>query len=210
MSKLPRLMLRKINEFFLIILSLLFLTACGYRMERGEKVSISVPYVIGDHEGALTEALARAISRTANFQYAKDDGDWILQAKITKVNNDRIGYRYDRDDESGKRRDNIVGVENRKEILVEVSVVDAATDRLIAGPQVIKAYADYDYVDPNSLRDLSFIDPATGTRVTSIAFSLGQLDSVGSAGEDAIYPVYRILAQKIVDGLIAAGEQDGD
>lgn len=179
-------------------------------MERGEKISISVPYVIGDNEGALTEALARAISRTANFEYRKDDGDWILNAKILRTNNDRIGYRYDRDDESGKLRKNIIGTENRKEITVEVSVIDAITEKLIAGPQVIKADAQYDYVDPNSLQDLSFIDPDTGRRVTSIAFSLGQLDSVGTAGEDAIYPIYKILAQKIVDGLIAAGDTEDE
>ena len=92
-------------------------------MERGEKISISVPYVVGDYEGALTEALARAISRTANFEYSKDDGDWILNAKIIKTNNDRIGYRYDRDPKSGDLRKNIIGTENRKEISVEVSVL---------------------------------------------------------------------------------------
>jgi hypothetical protein len=194
----------------LSLFGLLLLAGCGYRIERGEKIAISVPYVIGDYEGKLTEALARAVSRTSNFDYSKDDGDWILKAKILKTSNDRIGYRYDRDDRSGKLRSNIVGTENRKEIIVEVSVIDASTSRLIAGPQIIKADAQYDYVDPNSLRDLSFIDPTTGRRATSIAFSLGQLDSVGAAGEDAIYPIYRVLAQKIVDGLIAAGEDHGD
>lgn len=178
-------------------------------MERGDKIAISVPYVINDYEGALTEALARAISRTANFRFTKEEGDWIINAKIIRTNNDRIGYRYDRDDESGKLRKNIIGTENRKEISVEVSVTDSTTGKLIAGPQIIKADAMYDYVDPNSLRDLSFIDPDNGKRRTSIAFSLGQLDSVGTAGEDAIYPIYRLLAQKIVDGLIAAGDDDG-
>ncbi|MBS0630099.1 MAG: hypothetical protein JSS30_07765 [Verrucomicrobia bacterium] len=197
-----------IAQFF-GFLCLVLLTACGYHLERGEKIAISVPYVINDFEGALTEELARAISRTANFKYSKDDGDWILKAKILRTNNDRIGFRYDRDDRSGKRRDNIIGTENRKEITVEVCVIDATTDKMIAGPQVIKADAMYDYVDPNSLRDLSFIDPDTGRRVTSISFSLGQLDSVGTAGEDATYPVFRLLAQKIVDGLIASGE-DGE
>lgn len=76
----------------------------------------------------------------------------------------------------------------------------------VIGPQTIKAFADYDYVDSNSLQDLSFIDPSTGTRVTSIAFSLGQLDSVGSAGEDALHPIYRQLAQKIVEGMVASGD----
>ena len=109
---------------YLLIFCLLLLAACGYRIERGEKVAISVPYVVNDYEGALTEELARAISRTANFHYTKDHGDWILNAKILKTYNDRIGYRYDRGDKSGKRRSNIVGTENRKEIMVEVSVID--------------------------------------------------------------------------------------
>lgn len=187
----------------------LTLVGCGYHMERGDKIAISVPYVINDYEGALTEALARAISRTANFRFTKDDGDWIINAKVIRTNNDRIGYRYDRKDKSGEKRKNIIGTENRKEISVEVSVTDSATGKLIAGPQIIKADAMYDYVDPNSLQDLSFIDPDNGRRLTSIAFSLGQLDSVGTAGEDAAFPIYRLLAQKIVDGLIAAGDEDG-
>jgi len=194
--------------FPLSLFILLGLAGCGYQTERGEKIAISVPYVVNDYEGALTEALARAISRTANFNYTQDEGDWILKAKVLRTNNDRIGYRYDRDDKSGKLRDNIIGTENRKEMSVEVSVISAATGKLIAGPQIIKADAEYDYVDPNSLQDLSFIDPATGRRATSIAFSLGQLDSVGTAGEDATYPIFKKLAQKIVDGLIASGDGD--
>jgi len=192
----------------LIIFCLLALSACGYRFDGGEKIAVSVPYVIGDHEGELTDSLIWALSRTANFRYAENGGDWILKAKVIDTNNDRIRYRYDRDDKSGKLRDNVIGIENRKDITVEVRVVNATTGKLILGPQKIKADADYDYVDPNSLRDLSFIDPTTGSRLTSIAFSLGQLDSVGAAGEDAIYPIYQTLAQKIVDGMLASGGGD--
>ncbi len=189
----------------LSILSLVFLSACGYHFDGGEKIAVSVPYVVGDHEGELTDALVRAISQTANFRYSKGEGDWILKAKIVRTSNDRIGYRYDRDDKSGDLRKNIMGTENRKAISVEVSVVNATTGKLVVGPQTVQADAEYDYADSNSLRDLSFIDPVTGDRTTSITFSLGQLDTVGGAGEDAIYPVYRALAQKIIDGLIASG-----
>ena len=73
---------------------------------------------------------------------------------------------------------------------------------------MIKADATYDYFDQNSLRDLTFID-LQGDVQTSVAFSLGQLDSVGTAGEDAIYPIYRILAQKIVEGIIGTGGGGG-
>ncbi len=194
----------------LFFCTLLFLSACGYHFDNHEKIAICVPYVVGDYEGELTDALARAISRTPNFRYASGEGDWILKAKITQVENQRIGFRYDLDPKNGKLRDNIIGTENRKEIFVEFSVISAATGKLVVGPQTIRGQADYDYVDPNSLQDVSFIDPATGTRVTSIAFSLGQLDSVGTAGEDAIYPIYDRLAQTIVDGVLATGGPDGE
>lgn len=186
---------------------ILFLSSCGYRFDGGEQITVSVPYVVGDQEGQLTDALIYALSNSPNFRFTKGEGKWIVKAKIKESINDRIGYQYDRDPKSGKLRDNVIGIENRRAITVEVSVVDCCGNSVI-GPQTIKAFADYDYVDSNSLQDLSFIDPTTGTRVTSIAFSLGQLDSVGSAGEDALNPIYRELAQKIVDGMIASGNWD--
>jgi len=188
-----------------LLLLLCLFSSCGYYFEGREKIAISVPYVQGDFEGELTDALVGAVSRSSQFRFAHGEGDWILSAKILDHSHNRIGFRYDRDDKSGKRRKNLRGTENRGTITVEVSVVNATTGKLILGPQVIESSADYDYVDQNSLLDLSFID-AAGDRQTSIAFSLGQLDSVAAAGEDALYPTYDQLAQRIIDGLIAAGD----
>lgn len=188
----------------------LLLAACGYRVDGLDPITVCVPYVLGDHEGELTDALAFALARTANYRYVEDGGEWTLNAKIVGDRNDRIGYRYDRDPKSGKLRDNVIGIENRKNITVEVKVVKNSTGELVLGPQKIKASVDYDYDDPNSLIDLSFVNPESSSRVTSIDFSLGQLDSVAAAGEDAIYPIYRLLAQRIVDGMIAAGDFDVD
>ena len=42
-----------------------------------EKVSIAVPYVEGDFEGELTDALISALSRTSQFRFAHSNGDWI-------------------------------------------------------------------------------------------------------------------------------------
>ncbi|NGX26739.1 MAG: hypothetical protein K940chlam6_00664 [Chlamydiae bacterium] len=194
----------------LLFACLLALSACGYHFDGGDPITVSVPYVIGDFEGELTGALAIALSQAAAFRYTNGQGDWTLKAKILEATNDRIGYRYDRNPVSGKLRDNVMGIENRKTISVEISIVDSITGKQILGPQIVKAGADYDYVDSNSLQDLSFIDPATGARTTSIAFSLGQLDSVGSAGENAIYPIYDRLAQRIVDGMVASGGWDDE
>lgn len=189
---------------------LLILSACGYRVEGIDPITVTVPYVLGDHEGELTDALAFALSKTANYRYVKEGGDWTLTAKIVGDRNDRIGYRYDRDPKSGKLRDNVIGIENRKDITVEVKVVKTSTGDLILGPQKIKASSSYDYEDPNTLFDLETIDPASGIRQPTIDFSLGQLDSVAAAGEDVIDPIYRLLAQRIIDGMIAAGDFDVD
>lgn len=193
--------------FVLFLAPLFFLTGCGYRSEGGEPISVSIPYVIGDYEGELTDALVWAFSRTSQFRYTQGEGDWRLEAKVLDTVNDRIGYRYDRDDKSGKLRSNVIGTENRRTVSLQVSVINATTGCLVWGPHILKADGTYDYVDTNSLQDLSFVNQE-GIRQTSIAFSLGQLDSVGAAGEEAIYPIYRKLAQKIVDGLMAAGEDE--
>ena len=188
-----------------IYLGCLLFSSCGYHFDGGEKIAISVPYVIGDEEGRLTDALASALAKTATFQYVKGGGDWTLLVVVKDTDHDRIGYRYDRDDKSGKLRDNVIGIENRETITIEVTVQNAKTGDIIIGPQILKGRADYDYVDEHSLQDLAFID-RDGEQETSIAFSLGQLDSVAAAGQDASDPVYRELAQRIVDGLIASGD----
>lgn len=192
----------------LLFLFFTTLAGCHYHLENGERIAISVPYVTGDFEGELTDALIWAISRAPQFHYTHGEGDWTLKVKILGEDNDRIGYKYDRDKKSGELKNNLIGIENRKTITVEVTLVSNATGCNLIGPQVVKADATYDYFDQNSLKDLTFID-LEGTTQTSVAFSLGQLDSVGAAGEDATYPIYRILAQKIVEGIIGTGGGSG-
>jgi len=193
------------HRLVLLFIITLALSSCGYRFDGGEKITVSVPYVQGDFEGELTDALVSALSHTSQFRYTQGQGDWTLKAKILNTDNQRIGFRYDRrPDKEGQRRKNIVGVENRKEISIEVKVVNSTTDALVWGPHIVKADATYDYVDPNALQDVAVVN--LGTDVPSVSYSLGQLDEVAAAGEDAIYPIYRRLARRVVEGLIIAGD----
>jgi len=73
---------------------------------------------------------------------------------------------------------------------------------VVIGPIFVKADSDYDYYDPESIRDLSFVTNQ-GYRIATINFSLGQLDSIEGAVDDVAVPVYHSLAQKIVDGIIS-------
>jgi hypothetical protein len=187
---------------------LLILTGCGYRFQDQKSsdgpLTISIPYIKGDDEGQLNTELARVLSNDPHFEYRQNGGAVVLEVAVIADGNDRIGYRYDRNPTSGKRRKNIVGTENRRTLTAEVKLIDTYTQEVLIGPVHVKARADYDYINPNSIRDLTFIS-SSGKTETVIDFSLGQLDSVEGAHDDSSVPIYRQLAQKIVDGVVSQG-----
>ncbi len=194
-----------------VALCLLLVSGCAYHFDRGGEeertVSISVPYIKGDLEGYLNSALVKALTDSGRFDCVQNGGELILEASIIGDGDDRIGYRFDRDPESGKLRDNIVGTENRRSIQAVVSLIDACTHTTVLGPHAVKTHADYDYVDSNSIRDLVFFN-TDGVPEKILDFSLGQLDSVVGAHDDASPVIYRYLAQKIVEGLLVQRESD--
>jgi hypothetical protein len=187
-------------KFLVSLPFLLLLFSCGYQFSKQDKTAISVPFIKGDADGRLTSELIQALTSSGHFQFSRNDGDKQLLVSILSDTDERIGYRYDRDPTTGERRKNIVGVENRETISVEIKLVDAYSHEIILGPEVITANADYDYVDYNSIRDLVTFDE--GHPTTVIDFSLGQLDSIEGAHDDAQTPIFRKLAQKIVDGIM--------
>lgn len=171
---------------------------CGYHLtEEEEKPVISIPFVQGDYEGQLTNELIRAILAGGQYHYSNHGGEYLVQVKVVGDHTDRIGFQYDRKELSGKRLKNLQAIENRRTISAEVVVIDTASGEPIADPIVVSASSDYDYVDINSVRDLAFTTPS-GQTESVLNFSIGQLDSVEGAQDDAILAVYRRLAQKIV------------
>ncbi len=190
------------KTYFLWVL--LLLSACGYRYEAEEVAStvhtITVPYVKGDAEGKLTSELLHQLSASGSFECVKSGGELLLNAVIVSDNVDRIGYRYDRHGKEGKRRHRLVGIENRRELIVEISLIDSRTDTILLEPTKVVAHTEYDYIDPYSVRDLLFFEDGRPPQRT-IALSLGQLDSIEGAQDDSSTPLYRHLSQKIVEGL---------
>ncbi|MBS0615083.1 MAG: hypothetical protein JSR58_00845 [Verrucomicrobia bacterium] len=180
---------------------LLFLCSCGYHFtDNDKKVTIEVPYVKGDFEGMLTGQLIRELETNGHYEYTARGGEKILKVSIAGDGSDIIGWRHDRKVKSGKVEHNLIAVENRRTITADVTLVDTLNDKVIWGPIAVVAWADYDYSDVNSLRQLSFF-PRPGKRASVFDFSMGQLDSVEGAQDDAITPLYRELARKIVDAL---------
>ncbi len=189
----------KKNSF--VFFFLLF-TSCGYNLGRSQSLknpSITVPYVEKDVSGYFTSELIQELSYSSNLRYKYSDGDYILCVKIIDSNTSQIGYKYDRNNEN-IRQNNLRATEGRQKVTARVELIDKASQSVKFGPFDISASYDFDYVDPDSLNDLSFID-ASGNRKTVLAFSLGQLESIESAKQAALRPLYHKLAKKIVDAI---------
>ncbi len=164
-------------------------------------MSVSVPYVSGDTVGAFADELIHSLSTSGRFVYTRDGGQVLLQVNILSSGSDKIGYKYDRKGKEAEREKTLVPTEGRYSICAQVALVDPCTNEYLYGPTTVTAYSDCDYVDYNSISDLSFVN-SQGGRQSSIAFSLGQLDSIEGAQSDVTLLLYRQLAKKIVAGLI--------
>lgn len=186
-------------------LALLFLSSCGYRFEEKENTharqTITVPYIKGDAEGIFTNELIKHLSASGYFECVAKGGDLILNAVLVSDENEVVGYRYYRHGPTGKRRHRLIADENRRTATAQISLINSHTDELVLEPTSVFANLDYDYIDPNSIRDLLFID-SHGVPRRTISFSLGQLDSIEGAQDDSSPLVFRLLSQKIVDALI--------
>ena len=177
------------------------LTGCGYRFpHEEEKVSISIPYVKGDEEGALTKELIKQISASTSYEYTRQGGDLILKTVIIGSGSEQTGFRYDRKEVGGKLEHNLVVSENRRNITAEITLIDGTTNEVLYGPTHVIGSADYDYSDVNSLPSLSYVTPS-GKIEPLLQFSLGQMDSIEGAQDDAAIAAYRHLAAQIARSL---------
>ena len=179
------------------------LSGCGYRSscEGTCYKTISVNYVSGDSTGQLTSALIYAISSNGIYEYCKQKADLRLEVALVDVAHEQIGYRRNRSPD-GTVRKSIMPTEGRTKMAAFVTLL-TESGKKVWGPRRIEADADYDYIDQDSLGDLSFVEP-NGNRVTVLQFSLGQLESIAGAQEAALPPLYRKLSCAIVDAITNA------
>lgn len=180
--------MNKLGFIFLLMTSLI-LSSCHYQFGRGELSqqysTISVPYIDGDREGDLTVEVIKRIGTSGAFRYAMSGGDLILSIKILDYENEDVGFRYDRK-KHGELKQVIIPTETRLKAMAEVTIKEAATGQVMRGPAVISASVDFDH-------DFYF------SRNENNIYSLGQLNDIDAAQDAVMQPLYRVLAEKIVD-----------
>lgn len=175
----------------LFLVAVCLLSGCGYKFGQGDEglasrySSISVPYVCGDQDGALTAAIVKEVVRSGYFEYRYCGGSLVLNVKDVEYDEDNIGYRYYRK-KRGTLKHEIIPVETRLTIFVEVWVTEAISGQTVLGPVRLSESVDYDH-DYYSSRD--------GINVTS----LGQLSDMEAAYDAVQVPLNRAIAVKIVD-----------
>ena len=194
------------------IISIIFLlficSSCSYRCKDVNEYTgktVDVPYVDGDVAGHLTNAIVYQLSSSGILEYTNSNGDYTLKVVIQNLDNDKIGFRKDNKVEKNnsndkEKRKNLISVENRQTIVSKVSLISNVSNEVVWGPHVISADVDYDYVDQDSINDLSF-DDGIG-RCPILSYSLGQLDSLSSAQNGSLTPLYKNLAQNIMSALL--------
>ena len=122
----------------------------------------------------------------------------MLNIKIVGTADEMIGFRINAQKIKGEIKNNLLPTEGRKTVTIEMSLCRAG--EIVYGPYLLCASSDYDYVDGDSLEDLTFTNTA-GEQVTVLPFSLGQLEPFEAAQEATLRPLYVKLAQKVVDAI---------
>lgn len=182
--------------------SLLLLSSCGYRWQPDFpdhlRPTVYVPFIQGDEDGVLTKEIISALSRSGVADVKSSGGMYNLKVAILGNEVSKIGFRVDPQKVFGKVRKSLLTSEERRTLSLEVSLYQGGD--VAFGPFKISADADYDFVDGDSIQDLTFVGES-GQVLTVLPFSLGQLEPKESAALAATEPLYRRLAQKVVDAI---------
>lgn len=160
-------------------------------MGRGDFVSsyssITIPYVSGDNQGDLTTEIIKAFSQSG-VSVSGCCGRLLLEICLFSPNDENIGYTFAYT-EDGTRTKIVASNEARISATAKVTLIDQCSGRRLLGPCSITAYTDFDF------------EPDLST-VNSHDFALGQLEMHPQAFDVAKHPLYRCLAEKIVDYVV--------
>lgn len=194
-------------RYWLYLVGISILSSCGYRYTSEDSVisagsiRITVPYIPGDSDAVFNNELVYQLGASGHFLCVPAAGDYILQASIISDTQSRIGFRYDRDNVQGSLEKNLLGVEDRRAVKAEITLIEVGSGKILIGPVEVSSDVDYDYTVPGSPTDLLF-NSSSGHSVSIMEFSLGQLDSYEGAYDSSSREVFRKLAEKITEGLV--------
>jgi hypothetical protein len=155
------------------IFVLIFLCSCGYRWHydypEGERPTVSVPLIKEDLDASLTSQIIGTLDSSGLVKVVRNGADYRLEVDNLSFSNDQIGYRRDPQKIKGVVTTNLLASEARNTLCAQVILYKKNTDEIAYGPYYLEADSDYDYVDGDSLEDLTFRS-ASGSVLRSFPF----------------------------------------
>jgi hypothetical protein len=182
-----------------LIAAIVLFSSCGYHIKTLKPkcdTTFSVTSFLEDRQGRFKEELIKAVSSYA-WSYCPEGSRYVIECTLVDASCEQVGYRYDRYESTSQVINRLIPIEGRKKINVCVSVEDTYLGKTL-GPFTLEGRSDFDFVNYDTYKDLSFIDNS-GQPQSSLAYSLGQLDANEGAEEAAIGNCYKNIATQIKD-----------
>lgn len=182
----------------LMALVVLF-SSCGYHVKAlkpKSETTFAVKSFLEDRQGRFKEEIIKAASSNS-WNYCTEGSRYIIECSLGEASCVQVGYRYDRYEPTSQIINRLIPIEGRKKINVCVSIEDTHLGKIF-GPFALEGRSDFDFVNYDTYKDLSFIDSA-GRAQSSLAYSLGQLDANEGAEEAALSNCYKSIAAQIRD-----------
>ena len=166
---------------------------CGYHNpDQDNKLSgyktISLPYVQGDTEGNFTAVLAKTLAQSGNWEYRTFDSEISLIVEIVGTKIEDVGYNR-HFNQNGQIQRWMDPNERRLSVLVKVTVIDEATQKVILGPEHLSDSVKYDFDEEFSEDNL-------------VGFSLAQYNFFENAERIAHTSLNERLSKIVVDYLV--------
>ena len=190
----------------LLIIAALCLTGCYRLVEPQIRYKVAVPFVEGDRTGLMTQAITTALVQSGYFAILGDDAPYLVKVRIIEDRFDDISYQYDVQENNQASVKRLIPNQSRRSVRAYVSLENRYNPACLIDEFEVSSWAEVDYVNSESLGDLSF--DINGDPTSVLTFSLGQLDSVEGAKANSLIPLSRDLANKIVLGLTPLLEGD--
>ncbi len=178
---------------------LVLFAGCGYKhYPVDDSFTFDVPFIQGDKDGQLTSLVVEALSKSPFLQYNPSHSQLKITAKIQGNEFEQIGYQYRMQDNDSAVQHRLVPNEGRRTIKVEFTIQGLPNTKPLSFQ--IHGSSEFDFVDPDSFKDLAFYTPEGQLRAV-LDFSLGQLDSEEGAKLASFGPAYKEIAWKFHESL---------
>lgn len=176
-------------------------SSCGYKLSysQGEPYKrYSVMYQGCFEDPSLTYAIVKNLSENSRWLFDKNSPEYLLVIEQIDQQSAPIGYKYDIKEKTQMPINRLIPIEGRKNVKIFCNLLKNNEEKSSIKKFSIEAASDYDFVNFDNFRDLSFIDKQ-GVPQTVLQYSLGQLDSSDGAQAAAIKASYLKIGRKISD-----------